>query len=428
MRCIAPGEVGQLLRRGARRERTRSPRPIAIHGTALGSLPFGHDPRRQPSQPAIPGPRGHRSRLGARPGRPGAGPVRRALGRGSAAATHRARAPVTIERPADPTCGDFASNIALRLAKPYRRAPLEIAGAIAAHVATTATDPASPIASVEVAPPGFLNIRVADGALAATAQHDPARPGHLGPRQPPRIRSTSTSSSSRPTPPGRSTSATPAAPSPATCSAASSRPPATRSSASTTSTTSAARSRTWAHRSWPSARAARSPRTATTATTSTTWPASCRPQVLAEAEKSGEDPAWAVGRWASEQVRAGIEASLEHLGCHFDVWRSESTLHNDGWVAQAVDRLRGRRRRLRGGRRGRLPIDQVRRRQGSGDPALDRRRRARPTSRPTSATSSRSSAAATSASSSSGARTITATSPGSRPRRSRSASTATTSR
>ena len=62
--------------------------------------------------------------------------------------------------------------------------------------------------------------------------------------------------------------------------------------------------------------------------------------VLDEAERSGEDPAWAVGRWASEQVRAGIEASLEHLGCHFDVWRSESTLHNDGWVGKAIDRLR----------------------------------------------------------------------------------------
>jgi len=72
--------------------------------------------------------------------------------------------------PADPTRGDFASNIALRLAKPYRRAPLEIAAAIAAHVATTATDPNSPIVSVEVAPPGFLNIRLADHALAATTQ------------------------------------------------------------------------------------------------------------------------------------------------------------------------------------------------------------------------------------------------------------------
>jgi len=56
--------------------------------------------------------------------------------------------------PADPSFGDFASNIALKLAKPYRRPPMEIARAIAAHVVTTATDPDSPIATVEVAPPG----------------------------------------------------------------------------------------------------------------------------------------------------------------------------------------------------------------------------------------------------------------------------------
>jgi arginyl-tRNA synthetase len=62
--------------------------------------------------------------------------------------------------------------------------------------------------------------------------------------------------------------------------------------------------------------------------------------VFEEAERTGEDPSWAVGRWASERVRAGIEASLEHLGCHFDIWRSESTLHKDGWVKQAVDRLK----------------------------------------------------------------------------------------
>jgi arginyl-tRNA synthetase len=62
--------------------------------------------------------------------------------------------------------------------------------------------------------------------------------------------------------------------------------------------------------------------------------------VFAAARQADEDASWAVGRWASEQVRAGIEASLDHLGCHFDVWRSESTLHNDGWVKQAVDRLK----------------------------------------------------------------------------------------
>ncbi len=38
-------------------------------------------------------------------------------------------------------------------------------------------------------------------------------------------------------------------------------------------------------------------------------------------------------------MRSGIEASLEHLGVHFDVWKSESSLHRDGWVERAIERL-----------------------------------------------------------------------------------------
>jgi arginyl-tRNA synthetase len=61
------------------------------------------------------------------------------------------------------------------------------------------------------------------------------------------------------------------------------------------------------------------------------------------AEKASGDPdraARIVGEWASEQIRAGIEASLERLGVHFDVWTSEQTLVGDGWVERGVDRLR----------------------------------------------------------------------------------------
>jgi arginyl-tRNA synthetase len=39
-------------------------------------------------------------------------------------------------------------------------------------------------------------------------------------------------------------------------------------------------------------------------------------------------------------VRAGIEASLERLGVHFDVWKSEASLHRDGWVSRGVEALR----------------------------------------------------------------------------------------
>jgi len=54
----------------------------------------------------------------------------------------------------------------------------------------------------------------------------------------------------------------------------------------------------------------------------------------------GEDRATTVGRWAAQQVRAMIEASLERLGVHFDVWTTEGRLHSEGWVERAVQRLR----------------------------------------------------------------------------------------
>jgi arginyl-tRNA synthetase len=68
--------------------------------------------------------------------------------------------------------------------------------------------------------------------------------------------------------------------------------------------------------------------------------AAALPAELLATSRAGQDPGWAIGEWASEQVRAGIESSLATLGVRFDVWRSEGTLHADGWVARAVDRLR----------------------------------------------------------------------------------------
>src|SRR6478672_7473988 len=77
------------------------------------------------------------------------------------------RPSVEIERPAGSGHGDFASNLAMKLARPYRMAPLAIAQALAAEVTSeAATDPTStPIASAEVAAPGFLNLRLRDQAL-----------------------------------------------------------------------------------------------------------------------------------------------------------------------------------------------------------------------------------------------------------------------
>jgi len=58
----------------------------------------------------------------------------------------------TIERTRDAAHGDFASNIAMRLAKPARKSPRELAGLI-----VDALDTGDDIARVEVAGPGFIN-------------------------------------------------------------------------------------------------------------------------------------------------------------------------------------------------------------------------------------------------------------------------------
>ena len=48
----------------------------------------------------------------------------------------------------------------------------------------------------------------------------------------------------------------------------------------------------------------------------------------------------AAGEWASERIRDGIETSLEHLGVHFDVWKSEGSLHAEGWVGRGIEKLK----------------------------------------------------------------------------------------
>jgi arginyl-tRNA synthetase len=62
---------------------------------------------------------------------------------------------VTVERPSNPSHGDYASAVALKMARAARMSPMEIAGRIAERVAT---HPA--VQAVEVAPPGFLNVRL----------------------------------------------------------------------------------------------------------------------------------------------------------------------------------------------------------------------------------------------------------------------------
>ncbi len=89
---------------------------------------------------------------------------------------------VEVERPADPGHGDFASNLAMKLARPYRMAPLAIASVLAAELAREAAEhpEATPVASAEVAAPGFLNLRLADRALESTIEAILASPEAWG--------------------------------------------------------------------------------------------------------------------------------------------------------------------------------------------------------------------------------------------------------
>jgi arginyl-tRNA synthetase len=73
-------------------------------------------------------------------------------------------ADIVVERPKNPEHGDYATNVALRLAKPAGKQAREVAEMIAARLRD-----ADGIAKVDVAGPGFLNITLAAEALGAVA-------------------------------------------------------------------------------------------------------------------------------------------------------------------------------------------------------------------------------------------------------------------
>ncbi len=71
---------------------------------------------------------------------------------------------VVIERPKNPEHGDYATNVAMRLAKPAGKPPREVAESVAARLRDC-----EGIAKVDVAGPGFLNITLAAGSLGELA-------------------------------------------------------------------------------------------------------------------------------------------------------------------------------------------------------------------------------------------------------------------
>jgi arginyl-tRNA synthetase len=248
---------------------------------------------------------------------------------------------VEIERPAKPDFGDFAANLAMRLARPYRRAPLDIARALADAIAADAVDPAvdSPIASVDVAPPGFLNLRLTDRALAKTVDAVVGDPTGWG-----RVAAVGRRAvnvefvSANPTGPLTIGNARGAF------------------IGDLLSRVLEAGGQIVTREYYFNDRGGQIPNLGASvvairrgepipddgyhgdyvARLAVDLPA----DLWAEATAAGADTNEIVGHWAALRVRAGIEASLERLGVHFDVWTTEASLHEGGWVDRAIERLR----------------------------------------------------------------------------------------
>jgi len=242
-----------------------------------------------------------------------------------------------IERPANPAFGDFATNLAMRLARPLRRSPLDIAEALAASLREGPAT--SLIASAEVARPGFLNLRVTDDAFAGVMGGILAAPetwGRIPTVNPRRVNVEFVSAN--PTGPLTIGNARGAFVGDLLCRVlefggqAVTREYYFNDSGGQIDKLGASVA-AWRrgtpvpddgyHGGYVGELASAMP-----------------DDVWAAATSPGADTGNFVGRWAATRLRAAIETTLARLGVRFDVWKSEGSLHAEGWVVRAVERLR----------------------------------------------------------------------------------------
>lgn len=256
------------------------------------------------------------------------------------------RPPVEIERPANAEHGDFATNLALKLARPCRRAPLQIAQALATQLAGAAGPGGAPLfVSVTPAAPGFVNLRLSDAALETVIEGVLAAPtawGRIHVAHPERVDVEFVSAN--PTGPLHIGNARGAFVGDLLCRVL---------DAAGHSTTREYYFNDFGgqvQKLGVSVRAVRLGRDVPedgyrgdyVHDLARELPAEVATAAETAAAAEGEDAAdWVIGRWSSERIRSGIEASLRHLGVQFDIWKTESSLHDEGWVEKAVERLRG---------------------------------------------------------------------------------------
>jgi arginyl-tRNA synthetase len=251
--------------------------------------------------------------------------------------------PVEIERPANPEHGDLATSLALKLARPMRRSPLQIAQALADELAwEMANEPdASPIAGATVAAPGFLNIRISNAALAATIDQVLAVPeswGRIPAAYPRKVNVEFVSAN--PTGPLTIGNARGAFVGDLLCRVLEvGGQEVTREYYFNDS---GGQIRNLGASVVALKRGEPIPEDGYHGDYVEDLLKALPDDAWAAANQPGIDAADIIGRWAAQQVRGGIEASLAHLGVRFDVWTTEASLHADGWVGRAIDLLRER--------------------------------------------------------------------------------------
>ena len=287
-----------------------------------------------PADPAV-APTAIRSRVRAAVARAWADAV--AAGRLPALEDGVAVPEVEVERPANATFGDFASNLALTLQRPRDRPPREIAEALAEQLRGEAG--AGLVAAAEVAGPGFLNLRIADAAYEGLLGGILAAPDAWGriPAVNPRKVNVEFVSAN-PTGPLTVGNARGAFVGDLLC--------RVLEAGGQTVTREYYFNDSGAQvnhlgASVVAVRQARPvPEDGYKGAYVEQLAAEVPADVWAAAEAAGDAADEVVGAWASRRVRGMIEASLARLGVRFDVWKSEASLHDEGWVERAVERLR----------------------------------------------------------------------------------------
>jgi arginyl-tRNA synthetase len=248
---------------------------------------------------------------------------------------------VEIDRPAQPEHGDLSTNLALKLARPYRMPPLAIASAIVAELRTDAAErpDATPIAEADAVAPGFINLRLADAALEATLDAILREPDSWGRLAEPKPRSVNVEFvSANPTGPLTIGNARGAFVGDLLCRVLEAGgQQVTREYYFNDvggQIPNLGASIVALRRGEPV------PEDGYHGAYVDDLAKELPDEVWREATTAGSDAAAIVGHWAAGLVRTGIEASLARLGVLFDVWKTEASLHGEGWVERAIERLR----------------------------------------------------------------------------------------